>query len=87
MRTLKGTVVSAKMKKTVVVRVDMLKSHPKYGKQYRASKKFKAHDERGEYRAGDVIMMQETRPLSREKRWEVIALIKRQEAIVEESTE
>lgn len=77
MRTLKGTVVSANMRKTIVVRVDTLKSHPKYGKQYRASRKFKAHDEKGEYRAGDVVMMQETRPLSREKRWRVIGLVKR----------
>lgn len=86
MRTLKGTVVSAKMKKTVVVRVDMLKSHPKYGKQYRASKKFKAHDERGEYRVGDTIEMRETRPLSREKRWEVIALVKRTKVEAEKDT-
>ena len=77
MRTLKGTVVSAKMQKTIVVRVDMSKQHPKYGKYERVSKKFKAHDEKSEYRAGDIIIMQETRPFSKEKRWKVISLIKR----------
>ncbi|MFY9463198.1 MAG: 30S ribosomal protein S17 [Candidatus Sungiibacteriota bacterium] len=82
MRTLNGTVISAKMQKTIVVRVDTLKQHPKYGKHYRVSKKFKAHDEKSEYRVGDIIMMQEARPLSREKRWQAIALIKRTEVEV-----
>lgn len=77
MRTLKGTVVSAKMRKTIVVRVDILKKHPKYGKHYRASKKFKAHDGKSEYRTGDTILIQETRPLSREKRWRAIELVRR----------
>ncbi len=86
MRTLQGTVVSAKMHKTIVVRVDILKKHPKYGKHYRASKRFKAHDEKSEYRVGDSILMQETRPLSKEKRWTVIELMKRQEVAVEETT-
>ncbi len=83
MRTLKGTVVSAKMQKTIVVRVDMQKKHPKYGKHYRASKKFKAHDEAGAYRVGDTIMMQETRPLSREKRWEAVSLVRRFKAMTD----
>lgn len=87
MRTLKGTVVSAKMQKTVVVRVDTLKSHPKYGKHYRASKTFKVHDEKGEYRGGDIIIMQETRPLSKEKRWKAIALVKRNVEIGDEQVE
>ena len=77
MRKFKGTVVSHKMSKTIVVRVDMLKRHPKYQKFYRVSKKFKAHDEKGEYRQGDIVMMVETRPLSRDKRWRAIELIKR----------
>lgn len=77
MRMLHGTVVSAKMKKTIVVRVDRLKKHPKYGKYYRVSGKFSVHDEKGEYRAGDVIVMEETRPLSRTKRWRVAGLVKR----------
>lgn len=77
MRTLQGTVVSARMRKTVVVRVDRLKKHPKYGKFFRVSAKFKAHDEKGEYREGDTVLIEETRPLSRDKRWRVAALVKR----------
>ena len=77
MRKLKGTVISNKMAKTLVVRVDTLKKHPKYQKFYRVSKKFKAHDEKGEYRTGDIVMMVETRPVSRDKRWRAIELVKR----------
>ncbi len=65
------------MQKTVVVRVDTLKMHSKYRKQYKVSKKFKAHDEAGEYKQGDTVVIQEVRPMSREKRWKVIELIKR----------
>jgi len=71
-RSLQGIVVSDKMQKTVVVRVDRLKTHPKYHKQYRVSKKYKAHDEKKEYHLGDQVIIEETRPLSREKRWRVI---------------
>lgn len=84
MRKLKGVIVSNKMQKTVVVRVDRLKKHQKYQKYYVVSSKFKAHDEKGEYRAGDAVIIQETRPVSKEKRWRVIKLIKRLEAEVEE---
>lgn len=77
MRKPKGTIVSNKMPKTVVVRVDRLKKHPKYQKYYRVSRKFKAHDEKGEYKVGDQVIIQETRPLSKEKRWSVIDLVKR----------
>ena len=77
MRKFKGTVVSNKMQKTVVILVDALKKHPKYKKYYRASKKFKAHYETGEYRVGDQVMIEETRPLSKDKRWKVIELVKR----------
>jgi len=79
MRKLKGTIVSNKMQKTVVVRVDRLKKHPKYQKYYLLSKKFKAHDEQGEYKVGDVVIIQEVRPLSKEKRWKVVELVKRKE--------
>lgn len=85
MRKLIGTVISNKMMKTIVVRVDALKKHSKYKKYYRTSKKFKAHDEKGEYKVGDCVVIQEARPLSREKRWKVAELIKRQE--VENSEE
>lgn len=85
MRTLQGTVVSAAMQKTVVVRVDRLKKLSIYRKYVRVSQRLKAHDERGEYRSGDVVTIQETRPMSREKRWRVIALVKRNEAEREEA--
>lgn len=68
------------MQKTVVVRVDRLRKHSKYQKYYRTSKKFKAHDEKGEYRGGDVVIIGETRPLSSGKRWRVIELVKRLDA-------
>lgn len=74
-RKLEGVVVSDKMQKTVVVRVDRLKMHPKYLKQYRVSRRFKAHDEKGEYHTGDAVVIQETRPTSKEKRWVVVAKI------------
>ena len=70
-RTLKGTVVSDKMEKTVVVRVDSMKVHPKYGKRFLQSKNYKVHDEKGEYKVGDVVTFEETRPLSKDKRWRV----------------
>jgi small subunit ribosomal protein S17 len=74
-KILKGEVVSDRMNKTVVVSVNRLVKHPKYKKQYRVSKKFKAHDEKGEYHTGDKVLIQETRPLSKEKRWRVIGKI------------
>ena len=77
MRKIKGTVISNKMAKTLVVRVDTLKRHAKYQKFYRTSKKFKVHDENGEYRIGDIIIMVETRPMSKDKRWRAVELVKR----------
>ncbi len=78
MRKLKGVVTSNKMIKTVVVRIDRLKKHPKYQKYFRVSEKFKAHDENGDFKVGDEVMIQETRPISKDKRWKVIELIKRE---------
>ena len=72
-RTLKGIVVSDKMQKTVVVAVTRLKKHPKYKKYYKVTKRFKAHDEKGEYHTGDKVVIQETRPMSKEKRWQITA--------------
>jgi small subunit ribosomal protein S17 len=74
-RTFQGTVVSAKMAKTAVVRVDRLVMHPKYRKQYRVSRKFKVHDEKGECKVGDVVRFEETRPLSKDKRWRFIGKV------------
>lgn len=70
-RKLRGTVVSNKMEKTVVVAVARLVEHPLYRKKYTVTTKFKAHDEKNECRIGDVVDITETRPLSRDKRWTV----------------
>ena len=69
---LKGVVISDKMDKTVVVKVEEYKKHPRYNHFYRSSKKYKAHDEKGEYRVGDKVIIEECRPISREKRWRVV---------------
>lgn len=80
MRILQGTIVSNKMRKTVVVRVDRIKRHPRYLKRYRISRKYKADaGDAATYRIGDVVRIAETRPLSREKRWRVTALVRRSE--------
>jgi small subunit ribosomal protein S17 len=74
-----GVVTSDKAQKTVTVTVERKKSHPLYGKQYRWTKRYHAHDEKDECRVGDVVRIQETRPLSKTKRWRVVELIERPE--------
>ena len=74
-RTLQGIVTSDKMQKTVVVSIARLKKHPKYKKYYKVTKKFKAHDEKGEYHIGDKVIIRETRPTSKDKRWMVVSRI------------
>ena len=71
-RTLVGVVQSAKMQKTVVVTVQRLELHPKYKKYIRKRTKLYAHDERAECQEGDRVLVMETRPLSRLKRWQVV---------------
>jgi small subunit ribosomal protein S17 len=71
-RILQGVVVSDKNTKTVVVKVERRFLHPAMGKTVRRSKKYHAHDEKGEYKAGDVVRIQECRPLSKLKTWEVL---------------
>jgi len=73
----RGTVVSDKMDKTVVVEVESLQQHPLYKKRVRRSTKFMAHDEDNECREGDRVDMIETRPLSKNKRWRVRQIIER----------
>jgi len=68
-----GLVVSDKMDKTVVVKVDIRKRHPKYKKAYTISKKFKAHDENEEYKIGDRVVIESIRPMSKEKKFRVIS--------------
>jgi len=63
------------MDKTVVVKVDMRKRHSKYKKSYTISKKFKAHDEKNEYKVGDKVVIESTRPISKEKKFKVISKI------------
>jgi small subunit ribosomal protein S17 len=71
-RMLGGVVVSDKQDKTVVVRVERRFTHPVLKKTIRRSKKYYAHDEKNEFSVGDVVRIEERRPLSRLKRWEVI---------------
>ena len=75
-RKLKGTVVSDKMQRTVVVAVVTDKKHPKYHKYFKQTSRFKSHDEEDKYKEGDEVIIQETRPLSKEKRWKVIGFVK-----------
>lgn len=72
-----GTVVSNKMDKTVVVVAEQRVKHPKYGKYITRRKKYKAHDENNECRVGDRVEIEETRPLSKEKRWRVRRIIEK----------
>lgn len=78
-RTLIGKVTSAKMQKTVVVEVVRSVRHSVYGKYIRQRKKYKAHDETQQFKAGDVVEIREHRAISREKRWTVIRLVTRPE--------
>ncbi len=76
-RTKVGRVISDKMDKTVVVSVERLRRHPIYKRVVRLSSKFKAHDEENSARVGDTVRIEESRPLSREKRWRVIEVVAR----------
>lgn len=71
-RKLTGTIISNKMTKTIVVEVETLKAHPKYKRRYRMHKNYKAHVESGEYNIGDKVIIEEGRPISKDKRWAVI---------------
>jgi small subunit ribosomal protein S17 len=72
-----GRVVSDAMDKTVVVSVERQFAHPLYGKRVTRRKKYHAHDERNEFRSGDLVVIEETRPVSKRKRWRVVKLIAR----------
>ncbi len=80
-RRLTGTVVSDKMNKTVVVRVDRIFPHPAFKKVVRRSKKYHAHDEKNESKAGDFVEIRETRPLSKQKRFTLVRIIKAAEIV------
>ncbi|HIE17635.1 MAG TPA: 30S ribosomal protein S17 [Dehalococcoidia bacterium] len=82
-----GRVISDKMDKTVVVSSESLRRHPLYKKVVRHTSKFKAHDETNACKIGDVVRIIETRPLSKDKRWRVVEIIRRKEAAEVEPTD
>ncbi len=75
-RKLIGIVTSDKMTKTIAVRVDRSVKHPKYGKIYTISKKYKAHDEQGKAKMGDTVEIMEVRPLAKDKKWLYLRTVK-----------
>lgn len=76
-KTKVGVVVSAKMAKTIIVEVGRFREHPLYKKMIRLRKRFAAHDEKGEAKAGDLVRIQESRPFSATKRWMLVEVISR----------
>lgn len=72
-----GTVTSDKMEKTITVSVETVKRHPLYKKTIKTSKKYKVHDENNEAKAGDIVRIMETRPLSKDKRWRLLEIVKK----------
>lgn len=76
-KSLIGKVVSDKMQKTIVVAVEERIQHPLYGRTVKKTKKFKAHDEENTCKVGDVVKIVETRPLSKEKRWQIVEVIEK----------
>lgn len=80
-RTLTGTVVSDKMDKTVTVLIERKTKHPLLGKIIRVSKKYHAHDENNECHEGDVVVIEECRPLAKTKSWRVSKLVEKAQAI------
>jgi len=76
-KSMTGTVTSDKMEKTITVSVETVKQHPLYKKTIKTSKKYKAHDENNEAKAGDVVRIMETRPLSKDKRWVLTEIVQK----------
>lgn len=72
-----GTVTSDKMEKTITVSVETVKQHPLYKKTIKTSKKYKVHDENNEAKIGDVVRIMETRPLSKDKRWRLVEIVRK----------
>ena len=72
-----GLVTSDKMDKTITVSIERKVKHPIYGKFVKSTKKFKAHDEKNDAKAGDTVRISETRPLSKTKRWRVVEVLER----------
>jgi small subunit ribosomal protein S17 len=80
-KSMTGCVVSDKMDKTVVVTVESHRAHPLYKKRVRRINRFKAHDEQNTCRIGDVVRIEETRPLSKDKRWRVVEILQKEEPV------
>jgi small subunit ribosomal protein S17 len=76
-----GTVSSDKMEKTITVSVETVKQHPLYKKTIRTSKKYMAHDENNEAKTGDIVKIMETRPLSKNKRWRLVEIVRKAETL------
>ena len=74
-KQMKGVVVSDKMTKTAVVAVTRLKEHKIYKRKFKVTKRYQAHDEKKEYKTGDKVIIEECRPMSKEKRWKVAGKI------------
>lgn len=83
-KTLTGTVVSDKMMKTIVVRVERKVRHPLYHRIVKKAKKFKVHDEENSARRGDLVLISETRPLSKDKRWRLLEVLKKGSDAIDE---
>jgi small subunit ribosomal protein S17 len=73
----RGVVVSDAMEKTITVRIDRRKPHPKYGKMVSRSSRLKVHDEKNEAHTGDTVRIIETRPLSKTKRWRLVEILEK----------
>lgn len=88
-KQLTGKIISTKMPKTAVVEVESVKEHPKYKKRYKIHKKYKADVSAGEYQLGDIVLIEETRPISKDKKWKVVKKItsKTNEEFLEVPTE
>ena len=71
-KQLKGKIISTRMQKTVVVRVERTKEHPKYKRRFRVHKNYKAHVSEGEYKKGDLVIIEETKPISKDKKWKLV---------------
>ena len=74
-KQLQGIVVSDKMQKTVVVSVERIKEHPKYKRRFKTHKKYKAHNENKDYQVGDRVVIEEIKPMSKDKKWQVLKKI------------
>jgi small subunit ribosomal protein S17 len=78
-----GTVLSDKMQKTLIVKVTKTYKHPKYGRIMKRSNKYKVHDEKNSAKTGDIVKIQQTRPLSKDKRFKLLEVVRRQKVRVQ----